>query len=66
MKERTIEELLSDLKCWKGLLEYDYRREHKIAPSWLYEKIHHLEKQIKEKQNEQNGKSIEALIGMGN
>lgn len=52
MKERTIEELLSDLKYWKGLLEYDYRREHKIAPSWLYEKIHHLEKQIKEKQNE--------------
>ena len=52
MKERTIEELLSDLKCWKGLLEHDYRREHKIAPSWLYEKIHHLEKQIKEKQNE--------------
>ena len=52
MKERTINELLSDLKCWKGLLEHDYRREHKIAPSWLYEKIHHLEKQIKEKQNE--------------
>lgn len=66
MKERTIEELLSDLKYWKGLLEYDYRREHKIAPSWLYEKIHHLEKQIKEKRNEQNGKSIETLIGMGN
>lgn len=54
MKERTIKELLSDLKCWKGLLEHDYRREHKIAPSWLYEKIHHLEKQIKEKQNESN------------
>lgn len=52
MKERTIEELLSDLKYWKDWLEHDYRREHKIAPSWLYEKIHHLEKQIKEKQNE--------------
>ncbi|MBQ2658609.1 MAG: hypothetical protein IJF87_08590 [Erysipelotrichaceae bacterium] len=52
MKERTIKEFLSDLEYWKGLLEYEYRREHKIAPSWLYEKIHHLEKQIKEKQNE--------------
>ena len=53
MKERTIEELLSDLKCWKGLLEHDYRREHKIAPSWLYEKIHRLEKIIKqEKEND--------------
>lgn len=51
-KQEAIEELLYDLKCWKGLLEHDYRREHKIAPSWLYEKIHHLEKQIKEKQNE--------------
>ena len=30
MKGRTIEELLYDLKCWKGLLEHDYRREHKI------------------------------------
>ena len=54
MKERTIEELLSDLEYWEGLLEHDYRREHKIAPSWLYEKIHHLKKQIKEKQNESN------------
>ena len=54
MKERTIEELLSDLKCWKGLLEHDYRREHKIAPSWLYEKIHRLEKIVKqEKENDQ-------------
>ena len=53
MKERTIEELLYDLKCWKGLLEHDYRREHKIAPSWLYEKIHRLEKIIKqEKEND--------------
>lgn len=51
-KQEAIEELLYDLKCWKGLLEHDYRREHKIAPSWLYEKIHHLEKQIKEKQND--------------
>ena len=54
MKERTIEELLYDLKYCKGLLEYDYRREHKIAPSWLYERIHQLEKQIKEKRNENN------------
>lgn len=52
MKEITIEKLLSDLKYWKDTLEYEYRREHKIAPSWLYEKIHNLEKQIKGKQND--------------
>ena len=50
--KRTIEELLSDLKYCKDILKYEYREEHKIAPSWLYERIHHLEKQIKEKQNE--------------
>ncbi len=52
MKEITIEKLLSDLKYWEDTLEYEYRREHKIAPSWLYEKIHNLEKQIKRKQND--------------
>lgn len=52
MKYRTIEELISDLKYCKCLLKYEYRREHKIAPSWLYERIHQLEKQIKEKKNE--------------
>lgn len=61
MKERTIEEILSDLEYWKGLLEHDYRREHKIAPSWLYEKIHRLEKRIKEKQNEQERRSTNTL-----
>ena len=52
MKEKTIEELLSYLEYLKDLLEYEYRREHRIAPSWLYEKIHRLEERIKEKQNE--------------
>ncbi len=57
MKTKTIEELLSDLDYWKSLLEHEYRREHKIAPSWLYEKIHLLEDRIrwskeKEKQND--------------
>ena len=44
---RTIEQLRSDLNMWKGELEHSYRKEHKIAPSWLYEKIHRLEEQIR-------------------
>ena len=59
MKAKTIEELLAELDYCKSLLEHEYRREHRIAPAWLYEKIHLLEDQIrwlkrKEKANESN------------
>ena len=47
MKVKTVEELHSNLDYLKSLLEHEYRREHKIAPSWLYEKIHLLEDQIR-------------------
>ena len=43
----TLQHLEYELEYFKGELEYSYRKRHRIAPSWLYERIHHLEKQIK-------------------
>lgn len=47
IRKKSLKELEYQLECWKGELEHSYRREHKIAPSWLYERIHRLEETIR-------------------
>ena len=44
--EENLVKMESDLKELKDLQEHEYRKQNKVCPATLYEKIHRYEKMI--------------------